>query len=57
MNAWSAGRVVIRGMDITYARGSGHLWQRGAEATGPVVKMNVKDWPTLRVRQRGSRHA
>lgn len=38
-----AGRVVIRGMDITYARGSGHLWQRGTEATGPVVKMNVKD--------------
>jgi hypothetical protein len=38
-----AGRVVIRGMDVTYARGSDHLWQRGTQATGPVVKVNVKD--------------
>jgi hypothetical protein len=38
-----AGRVVIRGMDVTYARGADHLWQRGTQATGPVVKVNVKD--------------
>ena len=37
------GRVVIRGMDVTYARGADHLWQRGTQATGPVVKVNVKD--------------
>ncbi len=37
------GQVVIRGMDVTYARGSDHLWQRGTQATGPVVKVNVKD--------------
>jgi hypothetical protein len=35
------GRVVIRGMEVDYTRGSGHLWQRGSEATGPVVKMKV----------------
>jgi len=38
-----AGRVVIRGMDVTYARGSDHLWQRGSQVTGPVVAMKVKD--------------
>jgi hypothetical protein len=37
-----AGRVSIRGMDVTYARESDHLWQRGTQATGPVVKVNVK---------------
>lgn len=37
-----AGRVVIRGMDVTYARGSVHPWQRGTQATGPVVTVNVK---------------
>jgi hypothetical protein len=36
------GRVVIRGMDVTYARGSDHLWQRGTQTTGPVVRVNVK---------------
>ncbi len=35
------GRVVIRGMNVDYTRGSGHLWQRGSEATGPVVRMRV----------------
>lgn len=35
------GRVVIRGMEVDYIRGSGHVWQRGSEATGPVVKMKV----------------
>jgi hypothetical protein len=35
------GRVVIRGMEVDYIRGSGHLWQRGSEATGPVVRMRV----------------
>jgi hypothetical protein len=40
-----AGRVVIRGMAVTYARGADHLWQRGTQATGPVVKVNVKDSP------------
>jgi hypothetical protein len=35
------GRVVIRGMEVDYSRGSGHLWQRGSEATGPVVKLKV----------------
>lgn len=35
------GRVVIRGMDVDYIRGSDHLWQRGSEATGPVVKIRV----------------
>lgn len=35
------GRVVIRGMEVDYIRGFGHLWQRGSEATGPVVKMEV----------------
>lgn len=37
-----AGRVVIRGMDVTYTRGSDHLWQRGTQATGPVVRVHVK---------------
>lgn len=36
------GRVVIRGMEVDYIRGSGHLWQRGSEATGPVVKMKIR---------------
>lgn len=35
------GRVVIRGMEVDYIRGPGHLWQRGSEATGPVVRMKV----------------
>lgn len=35
------GRVVIKGMNVHYARDSGHLWQRGTQATGPVVKMKV----------------
>lgn len=35
------GRVVIRGMDVDYSRGSGQLWQRGSEVTGPVVTMKV----------------
>lgn len=37
-----AGRVVVRGMDVAYARGGSHLWQRGTEATGPVVVMRVR---------------
>ena len=36
------GRVVIKGMDVTYARGSDHLWQRGTQSTGPVVRVNIK---------------
>lgn len=35
------GRVVINGMKVNYTRDSGHLWQRGSQATGPVVKMKV----------------
>ena len=35
------GRVVIRGMEIDYTRGADHFWQRGSEATGPVVEMKV----------------
>lgn len=38
-----AGRVVIRGMDVDYTRGANHLWQRGTQATGPVVKVSVRD--------------
>jgi hypothetical protein len=40
-----AGRVWIRGMDVSYARGPYHLWQRGSQATGPVVKVDVNGWP------------
>jgi hypothetical protein len=36
-----AGRVVIRGMDVTYSRDSAHLWQRGTQSTGPVAKVRV----------------
>lgn len=36
------GRVVIRGMEVDYSRGSDHLWQRGSQATGPVVKVQVR---------------
>lgn len=36
------GRVVIEGMNVNYARDSGHLWQRGSQATGPVVKVKVR---------------
>ena len=35
------GRVVIRGMEVDHTRGPDRLWQRGREATGPVVKLNV----------------
>ena len=35
------GRVVIEGMEVSYTRDSDHLWQRGSQATGPVVKMKV----------------
>lgn len=35
------GRVVVRGMRIDYTRGAGHLWQRGSQATGPVIKMRI----------------
>ncbi|WKN46745.1 hypothetical protein [Nocardioides sp. Arc9.136] len=38
-----AGRVVIRGMDVTYVRGADHLWQRGTQATGMVVNVKVGD--------------
>jgi hypothetical protein len=36
-----AGHVVVRGIDIAYARGAGRLWQRGHEITGLVVRVNV----------------
>lgn len=35
------GRVVIEGMEVGYVRGSGHLWQRGSQVTGPVVTLRV----------------
>lgn len=35
------GRVVVRGMRTDYTRGAGHLWQRGSQATGPVIKMRI----------------
>lgn len=35
------GRVVIRGMTVDYSRGPDQLWQRGSQATGPVVKVHV----------------
>lgn len=35
------GRVVIEGMEVDYTRDSDHLWQRGSQATGPVVKVQV----------------
>lgn len=37
-----AGRVEVNGMTVDYGRGARHLWQRGAEATGPVVILRVK---------------
>ncbi|WP_435744787.1 hypothetical protein [Nocardioides sp. SYSU DS0663] len=37
------GRVVIRGMAVTYSRGPEQLWQRGTQATGPVVKATVEE--------------
>lgn len=36
------GRVVIGGMEVDYTRGADHLWQRGSQATGPVVKVQVR---------------
>lgn len=35
------GRVVVEGMEVDYSRGSGHLWQRGSQVTGPVVTLRV----------------
>lgn len=35
------GRVVIEGMEVDYARGADHLWQRGSQVTGPVVTLRV----------------
>lgn len=34
-------RVFIEGMGVDYTRDSHHLWQRGGQATGPVVKVQV----------------
>ena len=35
------GCVAISGMEVDHSRGSGHLWLRGSEATGPIVEMKV----------------
>ena len=38
-----AGLVVINGMEVDYTRGEGHLWQHGSQATGPSVRMHIRE--------------
>jgi hypothetical protein len=37
------GRFVVKGMEEDYTRCFDHLWQRGIQATGAVVKVQVSE--------------